>query len=413
MLEQLGKQAKSAARELSFFDEEKKNQCLQAVADALVREVPQILVANERDVLAAKQAGISGALLDRLTLTKQRIIQAAEGLRIIIALPEPIGKILAMEKRPNGLLIGKKVVPLGVVGIIYEARPNVTVDAFGLCFKSSNAILLRGGKEAIYSNTVLVQIMRQALNDKGVNPDVIQLVEDTSRASATAMMKLHHYIDVLIPRGGAGLIKTVIEQATVPVIETGTGNCHVYIDKEADLSKAIEIAYNAKVRRPGVCNACETILVHTAIKDIFLKQLASRFKGVVEIRGDVATCQLILEAIPATNKDYATEYLDYIVAIKVVENVSEAIAHIETYTTRHSEAIVTENKITAERFLNEVDAAAVYVNASTAFTDGGEFGMGAEMGISTQKLHARGPIGLKELTTIKYVIYGDGQVRPQ
>lgn len=410
MLEQIGKNAKASCKQLLKLGETEKNELLLTIADRLEAEASAIVEANKKDLKHGKSIGLSDALMDRLLLDESRITGMADGLRYIVTLPDPIGNVKDMKKRPNGMMVGRKVVPLGVVGIIYEARPNVTIDAFGLCFKSSNAVILRGGKEAYYSNLELVNVVRTVFEEQNLNPDFVQIVTDTTRESATAMMKLNSYLDVLIPRGGAGLIQAVVSNATVPVIETGTGNCHVYVDKDADLEKAVNIAFNAKARRVGVCNACETILVHEDIANEFLPVISKRFKDVIEVRGDETVCQLV-DAIPATEEDWATEYLDTIVAIKVVSSVDEAINHIETYSTSHSEAIVTENYSTAQQFLDEVDAAAVYVNVSTAFTDGGEFGMGAEMGISTQKLHARGPMGLEELTTIKYIIYGTGQTR--
>lgn len=411
MLEQIGKNAKASAKELVRLGQVEKNRLLTVIAAELEKEASSIIEANKKDLAHGKEIGLTDALMDRLMLDEARITGIADGLRHIVSLPDPVGKVDGMIKRPNGLVIGKKRVPMGVIGIIYEARPNVTIDAFGLCFKSSNTVVLRGGKEAFHSNNRLVEVVRSVFEREGLNPDFVQIVTDTTRASATAMMKLNEYLDVLIPRGGAGLINAVVKNATVPVIETGTGNCHVYVDNKADLDKAVAIAFNAKARRVGVCNACETILVHEDVATEFINQIAPKFKDVVEIRGDETVCNLVSEAIPATTEDWDTEYLNYIVAIKTVSSVDEAIEHIETYSTHHSDAIVTEDYSNANKFLDEVDSAAVYVNASTAFTDGGEFGMGAEMGISTQKLHVRGPMGLEELTTIKYIIYGDGQIR--
>lgn len=337
----------------------------------------------------------------------------AEGLTSLIALEDPIGEILEAKIRPNGLEIGKKRVPLGVIGIIYESRPNVTADAFGLCFKTSNAVILKGGSDAIHSNKAIVDIIRRALEEKGVTPDAIQLVEDTNRETAKQLMRMNQYLDVLIPRGSAGLIRTVVENSTVPVIETGTGNCHVYVDASADIDMAVNIIDNAKTQRTGVCNACESLVIHKDIADRVLPAICDRlFKKNVEIRGDENCCRLNAKIIPATEEDWGQEYLDYILSAKIVNSLDEAIEHINRYNTKHSEAIITSDYDNARRFLEEIDAAAVYVNASTRFTDGFEFGFGAEIGISTQKLHARGPMGLKELTTTKYIIYGNGQVRP-
>lgn len=337
----------------------------------------------------------------------------AEGLVQIAALEDPIGEVTGMKKRPNGLLIGQKRVPLGVIGIIYEARPNVTADAFGLCFKTGNVVILKGGSDAIHSNEAIVNCIREALKECGVTEDAISLISDTSRETAAEFMKMNQYVDVLIPRGGKGLIKAVVEQSTIPVIETGTGNCHIYVDETADLSMAADIVINAKTQRVGVCNACESLLVHEKVKDAFLPVLGERLKEKhVEIRADKEAAALIPDAVLATEEDWGREYLDYIISIKVVGSVEEAIAHINRYNTKHSEAIITNSYVNAQKFLDEVDAAAVYVNASTRFTDGFEFGYGAEIGISTQKLHARGPMGLLALTTTKYIIYGSGQIRP-
>ena len=352
-------------------------------------------------------------LIDRLMLTKERIDAMAEGLRQISELDDPIGEVTGMKKRPNGLLIGQKRVPLGVIGIIYEARPNVTADAFGLCFKTGNAVILKGGSDAIHSNTAIVECIRETLKESGVTEDAIQLITDTSRETAAEFMKLNQYVDVLIPRGGKGLIKAVVEQSTIPVIETGTGNCHIYVDESADLNMAADIVMNAKTQRVGVCNACESLLVHENVKEAFLPVMAERLRSKhVEMRADEEAKALIPDAKTATEEDWGTEYLDYILSIKVVKSVEEAIAHINRYNTKHSEAIITNDYSHAQKFLDEVDAAAVYVNASTRFTDGFEFGFGAEIGISTQKLHARGPMGLLALTATKYIIYGNGQIRP-
>ncbi len=412
-LETLGIQAKQAERELLKLNATKKNECLRAVADGLVAGSDEILKANGEDVRIAREKGMTESLVDRLALTEQRIVSMAEGLTSLIALEDPIGEILEAKIRPNGLEIGKKRVPLGVIGIIYESRPNVTADAFGLCFKTSNAVILKGGSDAIHSNKAIVSVIRRVLDSCGVTPDAIQLVEDTNRETAKKLMQMNQYLDVLIPRGGAGLIRTVVENSTVPVIETGTGNCHIYVDDSADIEMAVNIIDNAKTQRTGVCNACESLLIHKDIVEQVLPAICERlFKKNVEIRGDENCCRLNGQIVPATEEDWGQEYLDYILSAKVVGSLDEAIAHINKYNTKHSEAIITKDYDHARRFLDEVDAAAVYVNASTRFTDGFEFGFGAEIGISTQKLHARGPMGLKELTTTKYIIYGNGQIRP-
>lgn len=411
MLLELGENAKKATKEIGQLSEDKKNIVLKEIAEALIENTKSIIEANQKDLDYAVTNQIGKALLDRLLLNEERIIEMTQGLYELIDLKSGIGEILEVIKRPNGLLINKKRVPLGVIGIIYEARPNVTVDAFGLCFKSSNCVILRGGKEAIHSNTEIVRILRSTLEKNSVNINAVQLVTDTSRDSANALMKMNGYLDLLIPRGGQGLIQAVLKNSTVPVIQTGAGNCHVYVDECADIEMAVDITYNAKVQRPGVCNSCETVIVHSNIAPSFLTQLGKRFDGIVEVRGDKRTMEHIPYASKATLLDYETEFHDFIISIIVVDSLDQALEHIETYSTRHSEAIITENKENAQRFLDEVDSSAVYVNASTRFTDGYEFGYGAEMGISTQKLHARGPMGLKELTSIKYVIYGTGQVR--
>lgn len=413
MLETLGMQAKKAERELLKLNATKKNECLHAVAEGLIASSEQILKANAEDVRIAREKGMKESLVDRLALSDTRIASMAEGLESLIALEDPVGEILEAKIRPNGLEVGKKRVPLGVIGIIYESRPNVTADAFGLCFKTSNAVILKGGSDAIHSNMAIVAVIREVLEAQGVTPDAIQLVEDTSRETAKKLMQMNQYLDVLIPRGGAGLIRTVVENSTVPVIETGTGNCHVYVDASADLNMAVDIIDNAKTQRTGVCNACESLVIHKDIADQVIPAVCERlFNKNVEIRGDETCCRLNAQIIPATDDDWGQEYLDYILSAKVVENIDEAIEHINRYNTKHSEAIVTKDYANARKFLEEVDAAAVYVNASTRFTDGFEFGFGAEIGISTQKLHARGPMGLKELTTTKYIIYGNGQIRP-
>ena len=409
---EIGRKAKKASEELAVLHTELKNRILLRVAELLENFVAEILQANELDLKQGKEMGLQGAMMERLTLTEGRIAGIAEGLRQVVQLEDPIGDIEMMKKRPNGLLIGKKRVPLGVVGVIYESRPNVTADVAGLCIKTGNVCVLRGGKEAFQSNRAIVKAFHAAIEGFGMNPDMVQLVPDTTRESALAMMKMDTYLDILIPRGGAGLIRAVVENSTVPVIETGVGNCHVYVDEDADPEKAVSIVYNAKTHRPGVCNAAESLLVHEKVAEKLLPVIGKALlKAGVEIRGDEATCRMIPEALPATGEDWSAEYLDLVISSKVVDSLDAAVAHINKYGTGHSEAIVTENYTRAQYFLDRVDAAAVYVNASTRFTDGFEFGYGAEIGISTQKLHARGPMGLRELTTYKYVIYGDGQIR--
>ena len=406
------KLAKEAARKLAYLSTDVKNKALSNMAYALKKEMGSILSANERDMKNAKEKGITGALLDRLRLDERRIDEMAQGLLEIAALADPVGEVVSMWVRPNGLEVGKVRVPLGVIGIIYEARPNVTVDAAGLCLKAGNAVLLRGGSEAINSNIAIARVIAKAAEDVGVPSGVISIVEDTSRETVSEMLKLRDYIDVLIPRGGAGLIKAVVENATVPVIETGVGNCHIYVDEYADLDKACKILINAKCQRPGVCNAAETLLVHKSIAEEFLPKVLKELKtNKVEIRGCEKTVSIVDWVKEACENDYETEFLDLIIAVKVVESLDEAVEHIHRYGTKHSECIVTESYTNARKFLKQVDAAAVYVNASTRFTDGNQFGFGAEIGISTQKLHARGPMGLKELTSTKYVIYGDGHIR--
>lgn len=413
MLEKLGKNAKEAESAVRNLSTNKKNEVLLAVADKLLCDAQLLIEANAQDMEEGKRNHMPEGLLDRLLLTKERIEGMAEGLRQVAGLEDPVGEVTGMKKRPNGLLIGQKRVPLGVIGIIYEARPNVTADAFALCFKTGNVVILKGGSDAIHSNEAIVECIRRTLEENGVTQDAIQLISDTSRETAAQFMKMNQYVDVLIPRGGRGLIKAVVEQSTIPVIETGTGNCHTYVDETADLQMAADIILNAKTQRVGVCNACESVLVHEKVKDDFLPVLAKRLQEKhVEIRADEAAYELIPGAVHATQEDWGKEYLDYILSIKVVSSVEEAIAHINRYNTKHSEAIITENYAHAQKFLDEVDAAAVYVNASTRFTDGFEFGFGAEIGISTQRLHARGPMGLLALTTTKYIIYGNGQVRP-
>lgn len=408
----MGEKAVVAKRDAARLKIDEKNNALTQIAKAIVANSDTIIEANSLDMKAGQKAGMKQGLLDRLKLTPDRILQMAEGINQVVALEDPVGEVIGMWKRPNGLTIGQKRVPLGVIGIIYESRPNVTLDAFGLCFKTGNAVILKGGSDALNSNMAIVKVIRDALIDCKINPDCIQLIESTDRAVTTEFMHMNEYVDVLIPRGGAGLIRTVVNNATIPVIETGTGNCHVYVDAQADMNMALDIIENAKTQRIGVCNACESILVHKEIADKFLPLLANRLFGHnVEIRGDEQSRFIIPEFKEATEEDYGTEYLDYIVSLKIVENVDEAINHINKYNTGHSESIITNNYNNSQKFLEEVDAAAVYVNASTRFTDGFEFGFGAEIGISTQKLHARGPMGLKELTTTKYIIYGNGQIR--
>ena len=411
-INQIGASAKKAAFLLGRLESEKKNQALNCAAEALLAHAEEILRENEKDVTAARAHQMKEGLVDRLLLTLPRIQAMAEGLRQICALEDPIGEVLGMKKRPNGLMIGQKRVPLGVVGIIYEARPNVTADAFGLCFKTGNAVILKGGKDALCSNRAIVAVLQDALEDCGLTRDSLQLIESADRSVTEAFMKLNQYVDVLIPRGGAGLIQTVGRESTIPVIQTGTGNCHIYVDESADLSMAVSIINNAKTQRIGVCNACESLVVHEAVAEPLLKALKKKLEEhQVELRGDEKALEILPDITPASSEDWGKEYLDYILSIKTVSSIEEAIAHINRYNTGHSEAIITRDYENAQRFLDEVDAAAVYVNASTRFTDGFEFGFGAEIGISTQKLHARGPMGLLALTTTKYIIYGSGQIR--
>ena len=410
-LQRQGQAAKSAAYILSTAGTAKKNAALEAIAKILTERRQEWLSANREDVAAAESAGMRPALLDRLTLTEERVAEIVEGVRQIIALPDPIGRVDRMETRPNGLIIGRRRVPLGVVAIIFEARPNVTVDAAALCLKSGNVAVLRGGSDAINSNKRLVSVMRSALSSAGVDENAVSLVEDTSRECVSELLKLNRYIDVLIPRGGHGLIQNVINNSTIPVIQTGEGNCSVYVDRSADITMAVNIADNGKTQRPSVCNAIENLLVHEEIAEEFLKALDEKWKGKVRIYADESASKYINADREATEEDYKTEFLDYVISIKTVKDVSEAINFINRYGTRHSECIVTNDIKNAELFKQAVDAAAVYVNASTRFTDGGEFGLGAEIGISTQKLHARGPMGLEEMTTYKYLIDGSGQIR--
>lgn len=412
-IEELGKKAKSAKRVIASAPTALKNNALKSIADALTEKTDLIISHNKLDLDAAVKNNMSAAMQDRLMLNEQRIKGIADSVLKLIELEDVIGSVDEGYIRPNGLKICKTRVPLGVIGIIFESRPNVTVDAGTLCLKAGNAVILRGGKEAINSNKCLVNVMREAIEKAGLPADTIQLVEDTSRECATELMQLTGYLDVLIPRGGAGLIKAVVNNAKVPVIETGAGNCHVYVDESADIEMAVNIADNAKTQRPSVCNAIEGILVHKNIADKFLPALKKRYdEHNVEIRGCKKTASILGDCVvPVTDEDYATEYNDYIISAKVVDSIDEAIDHITEYSTGHSECIVTNNLTNAEKFQREIDAAAVYVNASTRFTDGGEFGFGAEIGISTQKLHARGPMGLKELTSVKYLINGNGQIR--
>jgi len=421
MLEELGIRAKEAEKELMVATTVEKNAALKSIADALVMSADEIIEANAKDIQNGIDNGMSKALLDRLKLDRERIEGMAQGVMDVVSLPDPVGRVLNSFERPNGLKIEKVSTPLGVIGVIFEARPNVTSDAAALALKSGNAVILRGGKEAINSNTKIAQVMRAAVKETGMNEDVIQLVENTTRESSTALMTLNEYVDVLIPRGGAGLIQAVVKNATVPVIETGVGNCHVYVDRDADIDMAVEIVFNAKTNRPSVCNAAESLLIHKDVaKEALVKIKKKLDEKEVELVGDKEAIDILknsdevsdgFDIEEATDDDWATEYLDYKMSVKIVDTLEEAIEHIYQYSTGHSECIVTESIDRANEFMDRVDSAAVYVNASTRFTDGGEFGFGAEIGISTQKLHARGPIGLPELQSFKYKIYGDGQIR--
>lgn len=411
-LNQIGELALVAKRKLAKLTTSEKNQLLNSAAKALRDNYDYIIRENSVDVENAKTNGVRASIIDRLILDYGKINSMADGLEQIAKLPDPIGEVINMKALPNGLIVGQKRVPMGVIGIIYEARPNVTSDAFGLCLKAGSAVILRGGKEAINSNKAVINVFKKAISQMEIDENIVQLIEDTSRETATQMMKMNGCIDVLIPRGGAGLIQSVVKNSTVPVIETGVGNCHVFVDESARLEAAVNIIVNAKAQRPGVCNAAETLLVHKNIAEKFIPMAVKALReNNVEIRGDKIVKAIVEDVVDASEEDWSTEYLDYILAVKVVENIDEAIEHIAKYSTGHSEAIVSENYTNTQRFLNEVDSAAVYVNASTRFTDGNEFGFGAEIGISTQKLHARGPMGLKELTTSKYIIYGSGQIR--
>lgn len=408
----MGKNARLASRKLAGLGTTKKNDVLCAVADAVKDNSEYILAENLKDVKQGRADGMKSGLLDRLTLTKARIDGMADGIRQVASLDDPIGEVLSMKKRPNGLLIGRKRVPFGVIAVIYESRPNVTLDTFGLCFKTGNAVILKGGSDAINSNIAIASVIRKALRECGIDENAIQLIDSTDRECVKELLTMNEYVDVVIPRGGKGLIQFVVKNSTVPVIETGTGNCHVFVDESADFDMAINIIENAKTQRVGVCNACESLVVHKNIAGEFIPKLVHMLKEHnVEIRGDKFSCLIDPYIVPATEEDYATEYLDYIISLKTVDSLDEAIEHINANNTGHSESIVTNNYENSQRFLDEIDAACVYVNASTRFTDGNEFGFGAEIGISTQKLHARGPMGINELTTTKYIIYGDGQIR--
>ena len=409
---EMGKRAKAAAFEMGKLGSTEKNRALLMVADALLSHKSEILKANEIDLDNGEKNQMSPALMDRLRMTEDRLAGIAEGVRKVADLEDPIGEVLSMKRRPNGLQIGQMRVPIGVIGIIFESRPNVTVDSFALTFKAGNAVILRGGSDCIHSNIVLVRVIRDTLKQAGVPEDSVQLIENTDRALATELMRMNRYVDVLIPRGGAGLIRSVVENATVPVIETGTGNCHIFIDETADPDMAVRIVRNAKLQRLGVCNAAESLVIHRAIADDVLPLIAADLaEDACEIRGDEAAQEISNLVLPATEEDYGKEYLDKIISAKIVDSVDEAIAHINHYSTGHSESILTKDYANAQKFLREVDSACVYVNASTRFSDGFEFGFGAEIGISTQKLHARGPMGLLALTTTKFIIYGDGQIR--
>lgn len=411
-LQQIGENASAAVPELQKLSTEDKNRILRACAKALTDNAGTLLSENEKDIAAGRASGMAEGLIDRLTLTKERIEGMAEGLNQVADLPDPVGEEMESFDRPNELQIKKVRVPIGVIGIIYESRPNVTADAFALCFKTGNATILKGGSDAIHSNLAITKVLRETLTGEGAPADAVQLIADTDRAVTKEFMRMNSYVDVLIPRGSAGLIRATVENATIPTIETGTGNCHIFIDETADLDKAVPIVVNAKTQRIGVCNACESLVVHEKIAEKALPLIAEALAPFhVELRGDEAARRILSGITPATEEDWGTEYLDYILSIKTVKNIEEAIAHINRYNTKHSDCILTEDMGNAEKFLNEIDAACVYVNASTRFTDGFEFGFGAEIGISTQKLHARGPMGLRELTSYKYQITGDGQVR--
>ena len=408
----IGREAEAASKELARLGITERNNALNKVADALIKSADYIKEANETDIVNGRKNGMSTALLDRLLLSDARIEGMADGLRVLAGLDDPIGEIKSMKTRPNGLMIGKKTVPLGVVAIIYESRPNVTADAFGLCFKSANACILRGGSDSVNSNIAIVNVITDVLKKEGINPAVISYITDTDRKYVDELMHMNEYVDVIIPRGGAGLIKNVVNNSTVPVIETGTGNCHIYVDEYADINMAVDIIYNAKTQRIRVCNACESLVINSKIAEAAIPVIVDRLKTEnVEIRGDETAQSIDDRIVAASDEDWGREYLDYIISMKVVDSIDAAIEHINRYNTGHSEAIITKDYANAQKFLNEIDAACVYVNASTRFTDGYEFGFGAEIGISTQKIHARGPMGLEALTTGKYIIYGNGQVR--
>ena len=410
-MERIGQQAKKASKSIGKASTVLKNQALTKIAEALLEHEKEIIIENAKDVIQARINGMKPSLIDRLALNHDRIQAISDSVLDIVKLDDPVGEVLSMTKRPNGLMIGQKRAPMGVIGVIYEARPNVTVDAAVLCLKAGSAVILKGGSDAIFSNIAIVNVMREAISDI-LDSDCIQLIEDTSRESTMKLMKMNKYLDLLIPRGGAGLIRAVVENATVPVIETGTGNCHIYVDGSADIEMALAILINAKTQRTGVCNAAESLLVHEKAADKFLpKAITALTEKGCEIRGCSITQKFNDKVIAASEEDFSTEFLDLIISCKVVKNLDEAIAHINENSTGHSECIITNDYANANRFLDEIDSAAVYVNASTRFTDGGEFGFGAEMGISTQKMHARGPMGLKEMTTTKYIIYGNGQIR--
>ncbi len=408
----IGKKAKIAGSKLANYSAENKNKVLSCMADTLIKEKDYILHENLLDIKISRENGAKEAFTDRLMLNEKRIVGIAEGLREVAKLPDPVGRLISENKRPNGLCIKKIAVPLGVIGIIYEARPNVTVDTSALCFKAGNAVILRGGSSAINSNKALVEVLNKALKKEGAPVDAIQLIEDTSKSSVIELMKMREYVDLLIPRGGASLIKATIENSLIPVIETGLGNCHIFVDESADFEMAKNIIINAKTSRPSVCNAAETLLIAESIASEYLPEILTQLAASgVEIRGCKKVKAIFPESKMATEEDWYTEYLDYIISVKIVKDTKDAISHINKYGTQHSEAIITENKENADKFTQEIDSAAVYVNASTRFTDGFEFGMGAEIGISTQKLHARGPMGLQELTSYKYIVNGNGQIR--
>lgn len=416
-LEELCRQAHEARIKVGMLNTDRKNETLRAAASALLTHEPDILAANEADMERARENRMPQGLQDRLRLNHERIAAMADGLCQIAALDDPVGEVLSMKKRPNGLVIGRRRVPVGVIGIIFEARPNVTADAFGLCFKAGNCAILKGGSDAICSNTAIVSAMKEAFDANGIPEAALSLIESTDRETTSRFMQMKEYVDLLIPRGGSGLIQSVVEHATIPVIETGTGNCHIYVDEFADTGMAVNIIQNAKTQRIGVCNACESIVVHSSVADAFLPVLYDALKEYsVELRCDERALAALGTERPlvkaADESDWGAEYLDYILSVRVVDSLDEAIAHINRYNTAHSESIITRDYDRAQRFLEEVDSACVYVNASTRFSDGNEFGFGAEIGISTQRLHARGPMGLEALTSYKYIIYGAGQVRP-